>query len=655
MALSISRSFEGGLYAITGAQDITDTYIGAGDSFIHLRPVLTYDTRYNAYGIKITGANGWTPDFRLNTANGANPSNVNRWEASWSYDPHGDTWNRFDTITRVDATTFTFANNAPFTQDTVYIHMAPFFSYTRWLARFEQFKLSSYVTSGAGLSTPYVLHSLPAVTDPFSGRVIGAKDVHYMRISDWSVTAPKIPIFWMHGQHCDETVGAYVYEGAIDFLLSADPMAHALRQTCEFHVLLHVNPQGLDAGYYRSSPEGGGNRDHNREWQAAVPRYSVIPVIRDLLRSLKPQGFFDFHSRQEASNHYLYLSASRTETTTTYHARLNARHTTSVRDSDIATSVRTFVQTDSELGPVVTPLQVTVEPSPHINQTPTTLRAFGVHVVRAIHDLVDEGILFVEGGADPEPPEGEIRYHVERRSPAGSGTYAPYASNLTEAEVQFISTNFANGSHQFRVRAENTEPATEGERYSEWSTPRTLIVDNEEEEPEPEPIGDTLVWLSPIIESAPRYSTGVESVSRYQVPLAGASRYSVPVRLNDTLIGGMMAIETLYPDNDAVLKVGPIRARSASNYSESVATGLSNVEAYFSLSDDPDDAAPIGDVTLTCTENGSTGEYLVAIEGTMIAQHLKAHAGSTIFLIVSRAQDFRVVAPVAIEEVRRAA
>lgn len=482
MALSISRDFEGGLYAVTGAQDITDTYIGAGDAFIHLRPVLTYDNRYNAYGVKVSGANGWTGDLRINTANGANPSNVNRWEAAWSYEPHGDVWNKFDTITRVDATTFTFENNEPFTQDVVYIHMAPYFSYSRWMSRFEEFKLSPYVTSGAGLSTPYVLHSLPSITEPFSGRVIGAKDIHYLRISDWSVVAPKIPIFWMHGQHCDETVGAYVYEGALDFLLSDDPMAVALRQTCVFHVLLHVNPQGLDAGYYRSSPEGGGGRDHNREWQAAEPRYSVIPVIRDLLRSIKPQGFFDFHSRQEAGSHYLYLSADRTATTTAYHERLNTRQSTSIRDSDIATSVRTFVQTDSELGPLVTPLQVTVEPSPHINQTPTTLRSFGANISKALYDMVDDGLLVVDGGLEPELPENPMLYHVERRTPPTSGTYVPHASALEVPEVEIDPGDLANADYEFRVRAENPDPETEADRYSEWSTPRVITVAVVEEE-----------------------------------------------------------------------------------------------------------------------------------------------------------------------------
>ena len=65
-------------------------------------------------------------------------------------------------------------------------------------------------------------------------------------------------------QHPGETMGSWVMQGVLQFLLSDNPMAIYLRQQIVFKIVPMMNPDGVIHGHYRTSLSGA---DLNRRWK----------------------------------------------------------------------------------------------------------------------------------------------------------------------------------------------------------------------------------------------------------------------------------------------------------------------------------------------------------------------------------------------------
>jgi len=71
---------------------------------------------------------------------------------------------------------------------------------------------------------------------------------------------------WLYArQHPGETMAQWWMEGALDLLISDDPVAMKLRESATFHVVPNMNPDGSARGHLRTNSVGV---NLNREWHA---------------------------------------------------------------------------------------------------------------------------------------------------------------------------------------------------------------------------------------------------------------------------------------------------------------------------------------------------------------------------------------------------
>lgn len=105
-----------------------------------------------------------------------------------------------------------------------------------------------------------------------------------------------------------------------------------------------------------------------------------------------------------------------------------------------------------------------------------------------------------------------------------------------------------------------------------------------------------------------------------------------------------MAIDgIIYLDNDYYVSIGPVNATTVPSGVETLQTGLTDVVAFLSGDNDFDDPAINGALSIVLTENGSSGVYRGAFEGSNISTYLALLVNQTIYLHIKRQQDFHVV------------
>jgi len=108
--------------------------------------------------------------------------------------------------------------------------------------------------------------------------------------------------------HPGETVGSHMLRGAVEFLLSDDPQALALRKSFVFKVVPMLNPDGVRYGNYRCSLLGV---DLNRRW--LNPSKALHPTVFYTKRMLQVFAeehqvafFCDFHGHSCKRNVFMY-------------------------------------------------------------------------------------------------------------------------------------------------------------------------------------------------------------------------------------------------------------------------------------------------------------------------------------------------------------
>ena len=91
---------------------------------------------------------------------------------------------------------------------------------------------------------------------------------------------------WLYArQHPGETMAEWWMEGALDFLVSRDAEAAALRETATFHVVPNMNPDGSARGHLRTNSVGV---NLNREW--AKPSLERSPEVLHVLKAMDETG-----------------------------------------------------------------------------------------------------------------------------------------------------------------------------------------------------------------------------------------------------------------------------------------------------------------------------------------------------------------------------
>jgi hypothetical protein len=221
------------------------------------------------YGVRLTGVNGLTPTFIMGNFGDVRTTahSDDDWRMVWCYesafnDIDGAQWSLFDNEAITDGGTtsavLTCSMDDPFTEDSVIVQRMPKVS----LAAFEA-KIDAWVADGSTdyiAGGTYAVGTLPALTDSF-GKPVPAYDARAFKIGTGSRN-----VLLFGNPHPEECLGHWSLFGAIDFLLSDDADAVALRSECTFQVYPNMHAQATYAGIPRSFVHDPPLEDGNRNW-----------------------------------------------------------------------------------------------------------------------------------------------------------------------------------------------------------------------------------------------------------------------------------------------------------------------------------------------------------------------------------------------------
>ena len=194
-------------------------------------------------------------------------------EMVYSYD--GENWQFFphanNTLSTANANpandSYTFGLSAPFTQNEVYVAYAIPYTYNRSVAHTQQVLASPWAEPTISGNINGVIGQAPAGVDDI-GRAQPARDLFAYRITNSATDSavPKRKAMFVTGQHASETLGVYTFEGLVDWLISDDPRAAALRDQAEFFLYPTLNASGRAAGLSRSMLQWP-DTDSNSYWR----------------------------------------------------------------------------------------------------------------------------------------------------------------------------------------------------------------------------------------------------------------------------------------------------------------------------------------------------------------------------------------------------
>lgn len=236
-------------------------------------------------------------------------SDLNDHEMVYSYDQQ--TWHYFDNNARsASQDLYRFSNNLPFLQDTVYVAYGLPYSYGRIASHTSAAATSPWTAPTPSGDAQFSIGLSPGGVDDL-GRSIAPRDIYGYQLTDPAAAGRKQKIVLLGGVHANETLGNYMLEGLVDFLLSDELSAGRLRRLADWYIYPMVNPDGRFAGYNRSTVSAS-TLDPNRFWSA--PGYGGIDELAVVGNALLTDTggdvdyFIDFHSTvADKLGHYGYV------------------------------------------------------------------------------------------------------------------------------------------------------------------------------------------------------------------------------------------------------------------------------------------------------------------------------------------------------------
>jgi murein tripeptide amidase MpaA len=99
---------------------------------------------------------------------------------------------------------------------------------------------------------------------------------------------------WLYArQHPGESMAEHWMEGALDLLVSGDPIAARLRKEATIHIIPNMNPDGSARGHLRTNAVGV---NLNREWAEPTPQRSPeVLCVRDAMDQTGVHWAMDVH------------------------------------------------------------------------------------------------------------------------------------------------------------------------------------------------------------------------------------------------------------------------------------------------------------------------------------------------------------------------
>lgn len=238
--------------------------------------------KFLSLAARLENAFGERPLVRGPTAGAFWSYSAGKPQLVYSYDAW-ETWQYFDTPPRYDAAGgyIEWQNSTPFLYDTVDIAVGAPLSSNAQTGRWVDGLIAQY----PGIVYRVPMTPLVAQTDE-RGRVWPGETQHVFTIGADGSNKPWYVV--MLSQHANEGMGHLWGARSVEFLLSADPAAVALRAAYQGIVVGQQNPMGRLIGHHRGQAKiygSGGYNDPNRVWNVATP-FDCVAVLRDKLDEL---------------------------------------------------------------------------------------------------------------------------------------------------------------------------------------------------------------------------------------------------------------------------------------------------------------------------------------------------------------------------------
>lgn len=263
----------------------------------------------------VTGVNGLRPVFDVDRSNMQLSGYTGKFK--WSYTGERGSWNDFTTTTRETTPNVYRSQHADaFTQDTVYISMMNPWRVGYTLPWLQSLESSGFVTPAPSGGTSYQFETRSATVD-YLGNAIAAQPLFSAKISNGAANAPdgnpKRKLVMMSGVHAPEDVGNYALKGAVEFLVSNDPLAVSARQWFDAYIYPIVASAGRAGGTQRGDFQAGSmTADVNRAWDDAPVLETVTKhkaaVLADVGATV--HIFADFHGDHTTTANLSYFVAA---------------------------------------------------------------------------------------------------------------------------------------------------------------------------------------------------------------------------------------------------------------------------------------------------------------------------------------------------------
>lgn len=356
-----------------------------------------YSWEENASGARfcffhVSGVNGLRPVFDVDRSNMQLSDYTGKFK--WSYTGERGTWNDFTTTTREATPNVYRSQHADaFTQDAVYVSMAnPWrVGYTLpWIQSLESSGLISPAPSGSG---SYQFETRSATTD-HQGVAIAAQPLFSFKISNGAALAPdglpKRKLVMVSGMHASEDVGNYALKGAVEFLLSSDPLA--------IRVLDWFDGYGYP-GFAQAGRAGGAQRgdfhaaqksaDVNRAWDG-VPALETITKHKAALATdvgSTIHVFLDFHGDHTTTANTSFFEGSAGDPYgAKWDAAIDTHQVTTIVYSSSAEFSTGWIKANKGC-----PYNLTPECGYLGEWTPASKESFGAANIKAIATLIAQG------------------------------------------------------------------------------------------------------------------------------------------------------------------------------------------------------------------------------------------------------------------------
>lgn len=171
----------------------------------------------------------------------------------------------------------------------------------------------------------------PSAETSILGESIQGRPIHFFQVTSGEVGEPgeKLGIWVIARQHSAEVTGSYTVEAFMDYLLSDEEDARALRHNAVINVIPMINPDGVFAGNYRDNFAGV---NLNRVWDGSANLTTSPEVVaaETKISEWVNAGhnydlFLDIHSTSGTNPHFAFHAAASIQpsnypTPETYHA-----------------------------------------------------------------------------------------------------------------------------------------------------------------------------------------------------------------------------------------------------------------------------------------------------------------------------------------------